>query len=245
MSMRMSEISYAYGSVMALDDVSFELAPGVTALLGVNGAGKSTLLSVGAGLLAPRTGTAMVSSRSLFARRERKEALRSIAFMPQQVTFPSVLTARDVVAYSGWLKGMSGGRADRRARECLVAVGLEEKMDRKCADLSGGMIRRVALAQALVSEPEVLLLDEPSTGLDPEQRRGMVELIRGLPGTVLMSSHVVEDVADLAETVLILDEGRLVFNGTMDQLVSGLPDNGRRSPVEAGFLRAIGRKAGA
>jgi len=242
-TLRVSEVAFTYGSVTALDDVSFELDPGVTALLGVNGAGKSTLLSVCAGILPPGTGTVEVSSRSLYSRRERRAALASVSLMPQLTSFPSNLTALDVVTYSGWLKGMPGGLAARRARECLSSVGLEARMDRKCGALSGGMIRRIALAQALVSQPAVVLLDEPSTGLDPEQRRGMVELIRGLSSTVLLSSHVVEDVEDLAQQVIILDGGRVVFRGSIAELTSGLDSTGRRSPVEAGFFRAIGREA--
>ncbi len=103
------------------------------------------------------------------------------------------------------------------------------------------MLRRVTLAQALVSDPEVLLLDEPSTGLDPEQRRGMVDLIRDLPGTVLLSSHIVEDVEDLASRVVVLDSGRVVFDGPVTTLTEGISADGRRSAVEAGFFRAIGR----
>lgn len=242
MTLRVSDACVSYGSTTALQGVSFDLGSGVAALLGVNGAGKSTLLSVCAGLLAPGTGTARVLSRSLYARGERRVALRSVAFMPQHVSFPSVLTAHDVVAYAGWLKGLKGSRAAERARECLAAVGLEAMTNRRCGTLSGGMTRRIALAQALVSDPDVLLLDEPSTGLDPEQRRGMVELIRSLGTTVLMSSHVVEDVADLADRVLVLDGGRLVLDGDLADLTSGLRDDGRRSAVEAGFLRAIGRE---
>ncbi len=242
MTLRVSGVSFDYGSVSALSEVTFGVSPGVTALLGVNGAGKTTLLSVCAGILSPRTGTVQVSSRSLHSRGERREALRAVSLMPQQSSFPSNLTAHDVVSYLGWLKGMSGGRASRRATECLSAVGLEAVMHRKCGSLSGGMVRRVAFAQALVSEPEVVLLDEPSTGLDPEQRRGMVELIRGLSSTVLLSSHVVEDVEDLAGRVVVLDAGRVVFDGTTAELTKGLDDGGRRSPVEAGFFRAIGRE---
>lgn len=107
-------------------------------------------------------------------------------------------------------------------------------------DLSGGMVRRVALAQALASSPSVLLLDEPSTGLDPKQRRVMVDLIGNLAGCVLLSSHVMEDVADVASRVLVLDEGRIVFDGTVDQL-SGLAPVGapRGRAAEAGFLHVI------
>lgn len=243
MTLGVSKVAFNYGSVAALTDVTFDLGPGVTALLGVNGAGKSTLLSVCAGILPPGTGTVHVSTRSLYARRERRAALGSVSLMPQVASFPSNLTAHDVVSYSGWLKGMPGGLAARRAKDSLSSVGLEAVINRKCGSLSGGMLRRVALAQALVSQPEVVLLDEPSTGLDPEQRRGMVELIRGLSSTVFLSSHVVEDVKDLARHVIVLDGGRVVFNGSVTTLTSGLTDDGIRSPVEAGFLRAIGREA--
>jgi ABC-2 type transport system ATP-binding protein len=162
--------------------------------------------------------------------------------MPQLTSFPPGLTAHDVVSYLGWLKGMSGRAASTAASECLTEVGLGSVMHRKCGSLSGGMLRRVALAQALVSGPDVVLLDEPSTGLDPEQRRGMVELIRRLSSTVLFSSHVVEDVEDLASRVVVLDGGRVVFDGTTAELTAGLAGAGRRSPVEAGFFRAIGRE---
>jgi ABC-2 type transport system ATP-binding protein len=242
-TLRVSDVAFNYGSVAALDDVTFNLDAGVTALLGVNGAGKSTLLSVCAGILSPGAGTVHVSSRSLYARSERRAALASVAIMPQQVSFPANLTALDVVTYSGWLKGLPGAESARRARDCLASVGLAARTDDRCGRLSGGMTRRVALAQALVSRPDVVLLDEPSTGLDPEQRRGMVELIRGLTSTVLLSSHVVEDVEDLADQVIIIDGGRIVFRGDMTELTSGLDVTGRRSPVEAGFFRAIGREA--
>lgn len=242
MTLLVSNVSYAYGSVSALSNVSFELGGGVTALLGVNGAGKSTLLSICAGILPAGAGAVEILSRPLAERKSRKAALRSVAIMPQSASFPSNLTALDVVTYLGWLKGMPGAEAGRRAHESLAAVGLSKQTHKKCGSLSGGMLRRVALAQALVNAPAVILLDEPSTGLDPEQRRGMVELIRQLPSTVLLSSHVVEDVEDLAQRVIVLDGGRVVFDDTVDALTAGLAVGGRRSVVEAGFFRAIGRQ---
>ena len=243
MTLQVSGVTARYGSVAALTDVTFRAEPGVTALLGVNGAGKSTLLSVCAGILSPTSGRVQASAHQLGVRKERRAALRAVALMPQVASFPPTLTAHDVVSYLGWVKGMSGRAASAAAADRLADVGLGSVMHHRCGSLSGGMQRRLALAQALVSTPEVVLLDEPSTGLDPEQRRGMVELIRGLSSTVVLSSHVVEDVEDLANRVVVLDGGRVVFDGTTAELTAGLPGNGRRSRVEAGFFRAIGREA--
>ncbi|WP_432485819.1 ABC transporter ATP-binding protein [Kineococcus esterisolvens] len=238
-ALQVEGISFRYTGANALSEVTFTVGPGVTALLGVNGAGKSTLMSICAGLLTPKTGAVHIASHALYSRTHRRAALAAVSLMPQATSFPANLTARDVVTYLGWLRGLPRSAASARAEECLVAVGLHEVADRKCGTFSGGMTRRLALAQALVSQPEVILLDEPSTGLDPQQRRGMVELIRALPATVLLSSHVVEDVEDLAAHVIVLDGGRVVFDGTTAALTEGIEVTGRRSAVEAGFLRAI------
>jgi len=238
-ALRVEDVSFKYSGTTALSEVTFTAEPGVTALLGVNGAGKSTLMSICAGLLTPKTGAVHIASHALYSRAHRRSALAAVSLMPQATSFPANLTARDVVTYLGWLRGLSRRVASTRAAECLAAVGLHDVADRKCGSLSGGMARRLALAQALVSEPEVILLDEPSTGLDPQQRRGMVELIRALPATVLLSSHVVEDVEDLATHVIVLHGGRVVFDGTTAALTDGIEVTGRRSAVEAGFLRAI------
>lgn len=221
----------------ALADVSFELSEGITGLVGVNGAGKSTLLTTLAGAMRPGQGRVVVHGADVYRRRERRRALRHIAFVPQLPSFPKNLTAREVVSYLCWMRGTPAAQADVRARNALGQVGLEARVDDKVGALSGGMLRRVALAQALASEADVLLLDEPSTGLDPRQRRTMVELLGGLRGTVLISSHVMEDVADLSDRVLVLDEGRLLFDGGLAALGAlapeGTPPHRR---IEAGFL---------
>lgn len=236
-------ISVRFGTVEALNDIHLTLNEGVTALLGVNGAGKSTLMSVASGSLRPGSGTVSLGGDDVYARRTRRDALRRVALMPQDAGLPSRLTAREAVEYLGWLKGLSPARARSRAGEVLAAVDLGNVADHKTGALSGGMLRRLALAQALVSEPSILLLDEPSTGLDPKQRRGMVDLLRGLAGVVLMSSHVVEDVELLASRTVVLHEGSVLFDGATSELAARGRSGDGRSPVESGFLAIIGQEA--
>ncbi|NHI19304.1 ABC transporter ATP-binding protein [Phycicoccus endophyticus] len=223
------------------------LAPGTTALLGVNGAGKSTMLSAAGGVLRPSAGRVLVDGMDLWSRSTRKEALRAVALMPQTTAFPPGMTAEEVVTYLAWLKGVPRRAARTRAREVLEEVGLGPRMRTRMSRLSGGMARRVAFAQALAPRPRVLLLDEPTTGLDPAQRHAMVELVRGLSVTgvsVLLSSHVVEDVEDLATDVIVLHEGTLRFWGPVGDLAALGDAGARRSPVESGFFRVIGSEVG-
>lgn len=154
--------------------------------------------------------------------------------MPQTARFPGGMTALEVVEYLTWMRGVPARTARARARRALDRVLLGDRADTKVKHLSGGMVRRIALAQAIAAEPAVLLLDEPSTGLDPEQRRTMVELIaqidRELETTVLLSSHVMEDVTDVAARVVVLDAGRIVFTGSVAQLSQQAPTGTRLAP---------------
>jgi ABC-2 type transport system ATP-binding protein len=239
-ALEVAALGHRYKDRVALEDVSFTLSGGVTALLGVNGAGKTTLLTAVAGGRAPSAGEVRVNGNDPYDRRQRNAALRSVALMPQAATFPGNMTALEVVEYLAWTRGVSSRSAPRLAREALETVRLGERADTKVRALSGGMVRRVALAQAIASRPDVLLLDEPSTGLDPAQRRTMVELISELGTTVLLSSHVMEDVTDVAQRVLVLSDGRLVFDGTVPELRAHAPE--RTDPAraaEAGFLRIV------
>ena len=126
----------------------------------------------------------------------------------------------------------------------LEAVLLTDRADSKTRDLSGGMLRRVGLAQAIAMDPEVLLLDEPSTGLDPEQRRIMVDRLRGLDAAVILSSHVMEDVSDLADRVLVLDAGSIAFDGPLPALCALAPDPVAPRAAEAGFLAVLATNLG-
>lgn len=247
--LKTENLSRRYGGVEALADVSFAIESGTTALVGLNGAGKTTLLRILSGALRPSSGRVHLGGHDPYRFADRKAALMSVALMPQHVSFPANMTAVEVVCLLGWLRGMSHRDARHRAMTVLDQVDLSRRAHQQVKQLSGGMVRRLALAQALVSSPRLLLLDEPSTGLDPEQRRIMVRLVQSLDATVLFSSHIVEDVEDVADRVLVLEGGRLLFDGGLSALEEeGRNSRGggssRRSSVEEGFLHVVSRQRG-
>ncbi len=235
-----SEVGFRYRDRAALRDVTFELRPGVTGLVGINGAGKSTLLRLLATTAAPAYGSLELFGAD--AVRGRSRARRHLGYMPQSLAVPAALRVCDFLGYMAWLRGFR-----RSERPALVdaALGLVELADRsheQVGSLSGGMHRRMLLAQAILGDPDLLLLDEPTAGLDPEQRVRVRELIaRTAAGrAVVVSSHLMEDLVPVADRVLMLHEGRLVFDDTMAALgATGAelvrPGSGL-SPHEAAFL---------
>ncbi|MDX6645621.1 MAG: type transport system ATP-binding protein, partial [Miltoncostaeaceae bacterium] len=201
-------VSHWYGDTVALADVSFTLGPGVTGLLGHNGAGKSTALKLCAGFARPRSGTVRVLGTDLAA---SPEAYRRIGIAHDRDALWPFLTARAMVALCARLRGAPD--PDAAAARALAEVGLTDAADRRLKGFSHGMRQRVKLAQALAHDPPLLLLDEPLNGLDPAQRRIVVDLIRrlGQEGrTVVVSSHVLHEVERMAPRVLVLVNGHLV-----------------------------------
>lgn len=210
-----------FGKTRALDGVSFEAGPGVTGLLGPNGAGKTTLLRVLSTVMAPSAGEVRILGRNPASSRDRLEIRRRLGYMPQEPGFHKNFTAYEFIDYVAILKEMT----DRRARHAEVrrvmhAVGLRDVEDRKIKALSGGMRRRVALAQALLGEPRLLILDEPTAGLDPEQRLRFRETMShlGEDRSILLSTHQTEDVAALCPTVVVMNHGTALFSGTPREL---------------------------
>ena len=210
-----------FGSTRALDGVSFQAGPGITGLLGPNGAGKTTLLRVLATVMGPSSGEVRILDRDPASPSERVNIRRRLGYMPQEPGFHKNFTVFEFVDYVAILKEMT----DRRARHIevgrvLKAVGLGEVERRKIKALSGGMRRRVALAQSLLGEPELLILDEPTAGLDPEQRLRFRETMSHLAEdrSIILSTHQTEDVAALCPLVVVMNHGTTLFSGTPREL---------------------------
>ncbi|MFJ3228901.1 ABC transporter ATP-binding protein [Streptomyces sp. NPDC086783] len=216
-------LTLRYGSTHALDDVSLRLADGVTGLLGPNGAGKTTLLRVLATALTADRGSFTVLGRDPGTTAGRQEVRRTLGYLPQTPGFHPDFSAFEFVDYVAILKELTD-RAARHAevRRVLDAVDLSEVRGRRIKKLSGGMRQRVALAAALVGDPGFLVLDEPTVGLDPEQRMRFRELIAraGEGRTVLLSTHQTEDVAMLCRRVIVMARGRIRFEGTPAELTA-------------------------
>ena len=225
-----------------VDDITFDVGKGVTALIGRNGAGKSTLLRTIVGLQPVSSGSLRVFKNELNGSRISLETLGHIGYLPQDFGFVNSFTTKEFVAYGAWLKKVPSARSDRAVADALDFAGLSSQASTKMRKLSGGMRRRAGIAQAIVHQPELLILDEPTTGLDPEQRVRFRELVRELSEnrTVLMSSHLIEDVRSLATRVLVLDRGQIQFDGSPAQLES-IGKNGTMgdSLLERGYISMI------
>jgi ABC-2 type transport system ATP-binding protein len=218
-----SGLSLRYGGTRALDDVSLRLAPGVTGLLGPNGAGKTTLLRVLATAVPADRGAFMVLGHDPGTARGRQEVRRSLGYLPQTPGFHPDFTTFEFVDYVAILKELTDRTArHREVRRVLDEVDLADVRGRRIKKLSGGMRQRVALAAALIGDPGFLVLDEPTVGLDPEQRMRFRELIAkaGEGRTVLLSTHQTEDVAMLCHRVLVMAAGRVRFDGTPAELTA-------------------------
>jgi ABC-2 type transport system ATP-binding protein len=219
----LSHVTQRFRSTTALDDASVRLVPGVTGLLGPNGAGKTTLLRVAATVLAPDAGLVRLLGRDVTALAERTEVRRRLGYLPQELGFPRGFTAFGFVDYMAVLKEWDDKTARHaEVRRVLEAVGLTGVATKKIRSLSGGMRRRLGMAQALLGDPELLILDEPTTGLDPEQRASLRAILSGLGehATILVSTHQTEDVAALCDRVVVMDSGRVMFDGGVIDLVS-------------------------
>ncbi len=213
------KLAKRYGSVAALNDVSLTIEPGVVGLLGPNGAGKSTLISVLLGQAPPTGGQARVLGLDI--RRQQRRIRRRTGFMPENDCLIPGMSGTGYVHYAGRLAGMTHADAMQRAHEVLDYVGLEEARYRQAEEYSTGMKQRLKLAQALVHDPDLLFLDEPTNGMDPHGRQIMLSLIRDLGDagvSVLLSSHLLPDVEQVCDRVVILTNGDLLAEGAISEM---------------------------
>jgi len=219
------QLSKLYGkgtnAVQALDGVDLQIGKGMFGLLGPNGAGKTTLMRIVAGIIDPSQGQVKISGIDL-ATEKGKQAVKSIlGYLPQELGLYPDLSARQFVEYMAILKKMdNAGARQKRVAQVLDLVGLSRDADRKLKGFSGGMKRRVGIAQALVNDPQVLIVDEPTSGLDPEERIRFRNLLvnLALDRTVILSTHIVEDIGQTCQDLAVLSKGRLLFRGSPVEL---------------------------
>ena len=219
----LADVTRRYGSTTVLDGLDLDLSPGVTGLLGPNGAGKTTLLRILATVLAPSSGSCRILGLDPDVPEQRTDIRRRLGYLPQESGYPRGFTAFRFVDYVAALKEWTEREArHREVRRVLGLVGLSDLAGKRMRTLSGGQRRRAALAQALIGSPDLLVLDEPTTGLDPEQRASLRGVLSGAGhrSTMLLATHQTEDVAALCERVIVLDGGRVLWDGPVTDLVA-------------------------
>jgi len=220
---RVTDVTKSFGRTQALAGVSFTAGRGVTGLLGPNGAGKTTLLRMLATVLAPDGGSLQLLGRDPQRAADRLEIRRRLGYLPQEPGFHRGFTVFEFVDYVAILKELTDRRARHdEVRRVIDLVGLSDVSGRRIRALSGGMKRRVGVAQAVLGDPELVVLDEPTAGLDPEQRLRFRDLVSriGEGRTVILSTHQTEDVAALCPHVVVVDGGRVAFDGTPSELTA-------------------------
>ncbi len=217
----LESVGYRYrGGHQAVKDVGLTLGPGIVGLLGPNGAGKSSLMGVLSTLSRASSGRVLWRGEDIA---RRPDALRAeLGYLPQDFGVYEALSAREFLAFLSAVKGLPSCRVDARVDECLEMVGLGEVADRRLGGFSGGMRQRVGIAQALLNDPKLLIVDEPTVGLDPEERQRFRHLLAELAGQrlVILSTHIVSDIEASAGELAVLVEGALRFHGTPEALVA-------------------------
>lgn len=245
-TVRIAGLGKRFGSTVALDDVDLEIGTGLTGFLGPNGAGKTTLLRCLATALAPDCGRLDVLGHDPAVAEQRTALRRRLGYLPQNPGLYPNFTAFALLDYVAVLKELTDRRErHREVRRVLEEVQLSDRAGTKVRKLSGGMRQRVALAQALLGNPDLLILDEPTVGLDPEQRMSFRALISrlGESRTVLLSTHQTEDVGALCERVVVMRDGRAVFDGTPAALAGLASDRVWLSAQPPGGSRTYWRTA--
>lgn len=235
-------VSKSYGTVTALTEIDFSISVGeVRALLGKNGAGKSTLIRMLSTVLPPTSGDAVIGGHSVVS--DAPAVRRIIGVCPQHLSLYMDLTAWDNLLFFGGMVGLSSSEAKSRANEVLERIGLSERRKGKVSTFSGGMQRRLNIGIALMGRPQMLFLDEPTVGIDPQSRNAIFEFVRDLNDdgmTVLYTTHYMEEADQLSDRIAIIDHGQIITLGTPAELKQPYGDP-ERVTLEEVFLQLTGR----
>jgi len=243
MNVELVDLNRRFGRTQAVAGVSLQAGPGVFGLLGPNGAGKTSLLRMLATVIQPSSGTLRLLGRDPGSYGPRREIRRRLGYLPQNLGYYPGFTVAEFVEYFALLKDMPPGRVPAAVAAAVERTGLGDKARAKLRTLSGGMLRRVGIAQAIVNEPDLLLLDEPTAGLDPEQRVAFRAMLRsfGETATVIVSTHLVEDVGAACTKVALMNQGKILFYGTPAELTARADgtDAAGDAPLERGYSAVL------
>jgi ABC-2 type transport system ATP-binding protein len=240
MTITIRDLTKTYkGGVTALSGVNVEIPAGMFGLLGPNGAGKSTMIKILATLLEPSSGEVIIDG--LDVSKDRRKIRSRLGYLPQEFGVYPKMKAREFLDFTARLGGIPKGDREKRVDELLEKVGLADAARRKVKALSGGMLRRLGIAQALISDPKLLIVDEPTVGLDPEERirfRGLLQDI-GKDIVIILSTHIVGDISSTCENLVILDKGKVRYRGSPPDLTDMAEGKAWETVAEEKDLPAI------
>lgn len=225
MELQMVNVTRKFGVFCAVDNLNLTINSGVYGLLGVNGAGKTTLMRMICTLLPPTSGQILCDGKDIF--KMDGEYRNLLGYLPQEFGFYPDFTVKDYLMYIASLKGIRPMVAGKRVKELLEQVGLTKAANKKMKKLSGGMKRRAGIAQAMLNNPKILILDEPTAGLDPTERVRFRNLISELSKEriVILSTHIVSDIEYIANEIWLMKEGQIVQQGNLDDMLASMQDN--------------------
>lgn len=239
MILKIDNISKNFGRKVALKDISFSLEDGVYGLLGDNGAGKSTLMRILTTVLKPSSGSVEVDGNSIKVLGDKYRSL--LGYMPQEFFVYPTLTARGFLEYMGSLKGINEKNLKNKIDEVLEFVNLKDVANKRVVTFSGGMKRRIGIAQAIINNPKIIILDEPTAGLDPQERIRFLNILgdMGKNKIIIISTHIVSEIEAISRDVIVMKKGKLVEKGDIDTLVETMASKVWEAEVEQNDLKEI------